>query len=934
MMQRTLMRWAMGLCLWPMALFGHEGANESDIADLKEQIYQGSSEAELAPAVEALLAQGQQEDSLRVYFELGNAYRVVGERGLALHYLNLATQFEQKPQIMLGKAFLAKGLLLSAQSDYPAARRSYEDAVAVFEALRETGNLLSACYQNLGKLNVRLGAYAKAIELFEKDLLLGLSARDSITDLSELANVYQLEKDYQRAIDHYQQALSFPTIAVEQEATILANLAELHGERGEQALGLQHIQQAIERFEALRQVDEEAAHWYLYGAYLIRGSMALAAGTLDQAGEALDQAMAHAWAYFGDLPSREVGKIYFLKGKLALERQQARLALEHFQQALQSVLPDFQPGDELAHPPTASLYAENTLIDALVGKAEAFRALSEQQPEAARSLLEEALACYTLVQEVEDLFRYSYEYEHSKLILAEGNHVRAEAAIQTAHQLFELTREPGYLQQAFAFAERSKAWVLHELMRELAAKRQADIPSSLLAREQRLKRELAACEQALAQGGQTTEENVALQREKFTLRKELKAFVDSLETRYPAYFKAKYQFPLRTVGDIQQHLLLPDQALIEYFLGQEEMAYVFVITPQEVQMAALAHTDSLKQNVESFFHALQDPAQEQAYRVLGHRLYQQLVQPARQMVGTLPPRLLVVPDGSLGYIPFDALLTRQVEDRTSLKQLPYLIRAHSLSYAYSASLLGELKQLPAARGSQLFLGLAPEFGGSSEHARLAYSVEELEQIRETLGQGTLLVREEATPSQLIEHAGDYQVVHISSHAAVEDEDPLSSWIAFWEGADGRNRLTARELYGLSLNAELAVLGACQTGFGDVRQGEGIMSLARCFTFAGCKSLIMTLWEANHWSTHQIMEGLYRQLAQQLPKDQALRQAKLAYLESEQVDRQAAHPYYWAAAIPIGDMRALDWSQEPWEAYGLAIGLMLLGIGLVRWRIRQ
>ncbi len=110
-------------------------------------------------------------------------------------------------------------------------------------------------------------------------------------------------------------------------------------------------------------------------------------------------------------------------------------------------------------------------------------------------------------------------------------------------------------------------------------------------------------------------------------------------------------------------------------------------------------------------------------------------------------------------------------------------------------------------------------------------------------------------------------------------------------------LNTYELFGLHLPGQLAVLSACNTGSGKLERGEGIISLARGFFYAGIPSVVMTLWEIEDHSSADLMARFYENLKLGLPNDIALQQAKIAYLEG--AGKLQSHPYFWAGYVSIG-----------------------------------
>lgn len=116
-------------------------------------------------------------------------------------------------------------------------------------------------------------------------------------------------------------------------------------------------------------------------------------------------------------------------------------------------------------------------------------------------------------------------------------------------------------------------------------------------------------------------------------------------------------------------------------------------------------------------------------------------------------------------------------------------------------------------------------------------------------------------------------------------------------------LNTYEIFNADLSANLAVLSACNTGFGGMNRGEGVMSLARAFSYAGCPTMVISLWPASDRSTAIIMREFYLALGDGMEVDAALQHAKKRYIA--QVHPDEAAPYYWAGFIAIGKMNTVD-----------------------------
>ncbi|MEL6562774.1 MAG: CHAT domain-containing protein, partial [Bacteroidota bacterium] len=169
------------------------------------------------------------------------------------------------------------------------------------------------------------------------------------------------------------------------------------------------------------------------------------------------------------------------------------------------------------------------------------------------------------------------------------------------------------------------------------------------------------------------------------------------------------------------------------------------------------------------------------------------------------------------------------------------------------------------------------------------------------------------------------ILHFAMHGLVDSKDSEKSRLVFTPVEDSvhDNYLHNFELYNLSIDAKLAVLSACNTGYGKLEGSEGVMSLARAFTYAGTKSVVMSQWPADDEATSVIMQSFYSYLADGKRKDDALRLAKLDYLA--QADPSKRNPFYWNNFVVMGDVSPLVKDNTKLYIY---IGLFILGILLL------
>lgn len=272
-----------------------------------------------------------------------------------------------------------------------------------------------------------------------------------------------------------------------------------------------------------------------------------------------------------------------------------------------------------------------------------------------------------------------------------------------------------------------------------------------------------------------------------------------------------------------------------------------------------------------------------------HQLYQWLLKKPLKHLKPNIKHLQIIPDAQLNYLPFGVLID-SIPKKPKYQNLPYLLQQKSISYAYSTTLLLENQQQKRSKASYLYGGFAP-----------IYHIDDLSDGRENVEaqakkfKGKSFLANQATKAQFLKSADQFQILHLAMHGVLDDKNPLYSKLRFTDQA-----LHAADLYNIPLNADLAILSACNTGTGEIKKGEGVMSLSRAFTYAGCPSLLMSLWSVPDGGTAEVVDAFLEELQQGKTKDKALQTAQLNYLKNTSSDR--LHPMYWAGLVPSGNMQ--------------------------------
>ena len=254
-------------------------------------------------------------------------------------------------------------------------------------------------------------------------------------------------------------------------------------------------------------------------------------------------------------------------------------------------------------------------------------------------------------------------------------------------------------------------------------------------------------------------------------------------------------------------------------------------------------------------------------------LYQELIAPFESRLAA--DHLIVIPHGSMHYLPFHAFLGGR----------GHLIDEFSLSYAPSANVYALCAQRPPAQGAgSLVLGVPTTDAPAIR--------QEVEAIAEVLPGASLHLGDEATQDRLRGEGADARLIHIATHGFFRQDNPMFSAIQL-----GDSRLTLFDLYRLRLDAQLVVLSGCGTGLNVVEGGDELIGLGRGLLYAGARSVMASLWDVNDESTATFMRSFYGSLLDSFDPARALREAMVS------MRARHPHPFFWAPFVLVGQSAA-------------------------------
>ncbi len=858
------------------------------------------------------------------YYSLAEIFNKEGKYDLAKEYFEKALdiRLELKDQLTIAKSYHGLGIVYKNSGQYDQAIEYYNKGLTIrLAALGKFHPQVSTSYNNLGVVFFLQGKYDKAAQYYTQSLEIQLKVYGEshtwvATSYNNLGLVYKNQGDYEKAEEYYKKVLDilFKLVGNDHPGLIdtYTNLANVLYLQGNHYLAIENHKKALEMQTKYKGVD----HPTTAQLYNNLGEIYYTLGNLEEAIRYQESALEIQLNTLGNIHPM-VATTYTNLGKIYDAQQQFNLANQNYHSALEAN----------AYSISGSLDRVRSipiLIQTLkeFGQTKKNQFITTQDTDhllESKSHLQGAVALLDYIS--------NSIGDHDKTELVREAHSVHDLAISTNFLLSQITGDQNEIEDAFVYSERSKVYLLYQSMIESEAQSFAGIPEKLLKQESTMRSEITLLEKDrqshLFKGLAETDTTVLkISNHLFDLNEQYDFLKDRFEKEFPDYYRLKYDMSVAKIADVQEEMIEEDQSLLEYFVGDSAI-YAFVINKNEFKVHQIIRDFPLEEWVRVFRKSVdKDHFQMMIgeYYDVATKLYDLLIRP---IASELKNKVTIIPDGVLGYLPFEALLTEPVSRPNRWRSHKYFMREKQISYSYSATLLMQMQEkehrnleasglvafAPYYDSNENMLASLMRYADEKERAQLGtlpYSGEEVMGIRE-ITLGDVFFDEEATEDQFAAIASDYNIIHLASHAVANDKAGDYSFLAFTEQKDSieNELLYVRDLYNLHLNADMVVLSACASGIGELKDGEGIISLTRGFTYAGAKSIITSLWSVADQSTKDQMILFYKNLSAGMPKDKALREARLMYIENlEREQSSLAHPFYWSAFIAVGDMSAI------------------------------
>src|SRR6476469_1863141 len=840
-----------------------------------------------AAAAERALTEGEQlyqqgtAESLRkaiVKFEEAlKLYREAGDRSLeALTLNNIATVYSALGEKQKALGYYSQSLpLIRAVGD-----RSGEARIL----------------NNIGGVYSKLGEIQKALEYYSQSLPLSRAVGDrggEATTLNNIGLVYSELGEKQKALEYYSQSLPLRRAVGDRggEATTLNNIGFVYSELGEKQKALEYYSQSLPLSRAVGDRAEEGRTLNNIG--LVYSELGEKQKALKYYSQSLPLTRAVSDRTQEATTLNNIGFIYSELG----EKQKA---LEYYSQSLPL---SRATGDRSGEANTLSNIAyakgtQGTLTQALTNIESSLKIIESLRTKIASPELRTSY--FATVQ--------NYYQFYIKLLM----------------ELHKTQPKAGYDTKAFEASERSRARSLLELLQEANANIRQGVAPELLQRERSLQQQLDALEkqriEVLNRPNHTPAQEAELEKERQTLLTQYQDIQTQIRTTSPRYAALTQPQPL-TLAQIQQQILDEKTILLQYSLGKYR-SYLWAVTKTSITSYELPKAARIETNARKFRDAVTDPSSRNSPNQIAQAndaISQIILQPVAAQLGQ--KRLLIVGDGVLNYLPFAAL---SLPGKSGENGNPPLIVDHEIVLLPSASTLGILRHNYSDRQPPtrtLAILADPVFSANDERVKNSSSAT-TQQAVESANPGLSrsrgdnnglfnrlkFTRQEAQIIQKLVPANSrtesldfeasratatspnlsqYKIIHFATHGFANSAHPELSGIVLSlvdeKGTPLNGFLRLTDIFNLKLAADLVVLSACQTGMGQIVQGEGMVGLTRGFMYAGAQRVVVSLWTVDDEGTATLMSSFYQgMLKKGLTPAAALRAAQIEMLKQEKM----------------------------------------------------
>jgi len=618
-----------------------------------------------------------------------------------------------------------------------------------------------------------------------------------------------------------------------------------------------------------------------------------------------------------DEQSYYVTQAYWALGKLQLEQKEFDEAVKYYEKALEVTKYTFQnPSyfrakrnytsvtNSLTH--LTSCYLKKYLSDGDTEDLGKALSLSRESVYA----LEKIKSEFTMDGSKENLIKEAYSiYEN---------------AITIAYYLHQHDSTDEAIEYALEVMEKSKMQSLQEKARTNTYNDKNKIPASLLREREKLRSELTPLRELFAMDSLITTE---LESKYLNLSKSLEKINQNIVAKYPQHYQHMLNQKTTTLQEVQKSILSDSLAIVHYFITDTSL-YSLVLCNLGSNIYQTKLKIPINVQIDTFRVYTNKSQLTNANKIL-EQFSDLLVRNIPEFLSF--EKIKLIPHKELWFIPFEAL------QQKNGKQLLY---TNNISFANTLSLLVHQNNIQS-KGNNKVLAFAPKYtldnqldspvtrAGLSPLPGARNEVQQIESIVAT----DIYIDEAGTKSNFLSNVADYEILHLAMHNII-DSLGNPNLIFYKCDTESTELLSSSELSTLDLNADLAVISACNTAYGKIQSGSGIRSISHAFAYAGIPSIVMTLWQIPDESSSKIIVEFYKNLASGQPKDLALRNAKISYLADDGIPANLKTYDKWAGFVLEGNNSAIDLKDNDYLFSWTQLLLGLLAVGFVLFILKR
>jgi CHAT domain-containing protein len=440
--------------------------------------------------------------------------------------------------------------------------------------------------------------------------------------------------------------------------------------------------------------------------------------------------------------------------------------------------------------------------------------------------------------------------------------------------------------EAFQVSEQARARAFYDIMATKRINYKGSLPGDLIMEEQEKRMEVQKLYLILQKGVSASKESdsrkVDLRQIRTSLSQKQLEYEDILEKiklNSPSYSSLISAQPLN-LYDVQS-VLDKKTGLISYWISNNELILWLITSTNVKERSVKVEKSEIVTLVEQARNAIQSNSQQQITSNLS-KLYSLLIAPLESEISGFS-NLVIIPNSGLHFLPFQALIDEKGK---------FLVERFNFIYAPSASVYSLCKKRETPTGSS-FMGMALGDISVGSNVGLPGTEDELKKILPLFTNKISAFGKDCTESFVRQNAGKYNYLHFATHGVYNYKQPLYSCLLFPPADNDDGRLNVYEVFELNLNSKLVTLSACETGLGNITQGDEITGLSRAFLFAGSSAVIVSLWSVADYPTALLMANFYKYI-QSHPLQEALT------LAQRDVIKSFPQPSYWSPFILIGN----------------------------------